>query len=241
MYPVEIGPRTLLAVAFFLVACGEGTIAPELGRSGASSSAAEDDDDSEDQDDGEDQDEVDSEDEDDSAKAPPSKKDAGTKHVSTPPSDEGPKDAGSRTKPVDAGTAPPSTTPTADEGGFDPGAGKLLADGNTVEYHIPNGTGGKDWNPKDKPIKVAPGMTLRLVDDDTTVAAGGGHWLHTYGQPCPHGARAIGKGYDCKIRNDAPMGLVDGTFEHNIVNGVGRLYIMVVKRTAPSAGTSTPR
>jgi hypothetical protein len=111
--------------------------------------------------------------------------------------------------------------------GFDAGSGELQPDGKTVIYRIPDGTGGEDWNSKDKPIRVQRGWTLRLIDEDKSTAAGG-HWLHTNGQPCPHAFEAIGDGYDCKISMNAPMGVISGTFEHNVANGLGRIYIEVV-------------
>lgn len=111
--------------------------------------------------------------------------------------------------------------------GFNAGSGVLQPDGKTVVYRIPDGTGGNDWNSKTKPIRVKRGMTLRLIDDDKSTAAGG-HWLHTYGQPCPHSSRAIGTGYDCVISQQAPLGIVSGVAEHNIFNGIGYLYIEVV-------------
>jgi hypothetical protein len=110
---------------------------------------------------------------------------------------------------------------------FNAGSGVLQPDGKTVVYRIPDGTGGNDWNSKTKPIRVKRGMTLRLIDDDKSTAAGG-HWLHTYGQPCPHSSRAIGTGYDCVIGQQAPLGIVSGVAEHNIFNGIGYLYIEVV-------------
>lgn len=131
--------------------------------------------------------------------------------------------------PATTATAP--ATPPAN--GFDAGSGMLQADGKTVIYHIPDGTGGKDWNPKDKPIRVERGWTLRLIDDDKSTRSGG-HWLHTNGQPCPHGLKAIGTGFDCKISANAPMGVVSGTFEHNIANGIGRVYIEVVEAKQPN-------
>ena len=112
-------------------------------------------------------------------------------------------------------------------GSFDAGSGELQPDGKIVIYRIPNGTGGKDWNRKDDPIRVKHGMTLRLIDEDKSTRAGG-HWLHTYGQPCPHGTREIGTGYDCAISQRAPAGLQSGVFEHNVANGIGNLYIDVV-------------
>ena len=111
--------------------------------------------------------------------------------------------------------------------GFDPGAGTLLADLKTVEYHIPDGTKNKDWNPRDKPINVRRGMTLRLIDDDTK-AAGGGHWVHSF-SICPHSTKPIGKGYECKIPQSAKLGLQSGIFEHNIANAGGRIYLVVVQ------------
>jgi hypothetical protein len=118
--------------------------------------------------------------------------------------------------------------------GFEAGSGMLAADGKTVIFHIADGTGGKDWNPKDKPIRVQRGMTLRLIDDDKSTRSGG-HWLHTNGQPCPHGLRAIGTGFDCVIGRNAPYGVVSGTFEHNVANGLGRIYIEVVNEASSKA------
>jgi hypothetical protein len=97
-----------------------------------------------------------------------------------------------------------------------------------VVYRIPDGTGGNDWNDKTKPIRVKRGMTLRLIDDDKSTVAGP-HWLHTYGQPCQHGTREIGTGFDCVIGPRAPLGVVPGVAEHNIFNGIGYLYIEVVE------------
>jgi hypothetical protein len=111
--------------------------------------------------------------------------------------------------------------------GFNAGSGTAMPDGKTIEYHIPDGTGGKDWNPKDKPIRVRHGMTLHLIDDDKSTRAGG-HWLHTNGQPCLHGLMAIGSGFDCAISTTAPAGVIPGVFEHNVANGIGQLYIEVV-------------
>jgi hypothetical protein len=135
-----------------------------------------------------------------------------------------------------AAATPPANTgasasPAAPINGFDAGSGMMQADGKTVVYHIPDGTGGKDWNPKDKPIRVERGMTLRLIDDDKSTRSGG-HWLHTNGQPCPHGLKAIGTGFDCAIGRNAPYGVVSGTFEHNVANGIGRVYIEVVETKA---------
>jgi hypothetical protein len=132
---------------------------------------------------------------------------------------------------IDAGLARPpagatgGTAPGTSE--FNAGAGMLQADGKTVVYRIPDGTGGKDWNSMSNPIRARRGMTVRLIDDDKSTRSGP-HWLHTYGQPCPHGARAIGAGYDCVINKNAPLGIVPNVFEHNISNGIGRLYIEVV-------------
>jgi hypothetical protein len=111
--------------------------------------------------------------------------------------------------------------------GFNAGSGTALPDGKTVEYHIPDGTGGEDWNPADNPIRVRRGMTLRLIDDDKSTRSGG-HWLHTNGQPCPHGLKVIGTGFDCTISMTAPMGKISGVFEHNVANGIGQLHIEVV-------------
>lgn len=122
-------------------------------------------------------------------------------------------------------TTPTTTKPAGT--GWNAGSGTALPDGKTIEYHIPDGTGGKDWNPKDNPIRVRRGMVLRLVDDDKSTRAGG-HWLHTNGQPCTHGLKAIGQGFDCNISMTAPTGLISGVFEHNVANGIGQLYIEVV-------------
>ncbi|HKP57739.1 MAG TPA: hypothetical protein VJV78_13500 [Polyangiales bacterium] len=129
--------------------------------------------------------------------------------------------------PATPGAGAPAANGGASPSGFNAGAGTLEADGKTISYHIPDGTGGKDWNAKDKPIRVQRGMTLRLVDDDKSTRSGG-HWLHTNGQPCPHGLKAIGSGFDCVIGRNAPYGVVSGTFEHNVANGIGRIYIEVV-------------
>lgn len=128
----------------------------------------------------------------------------------------------------------PAANGGASPSGFNAGSGTLEADAKTVSYHIPDGTGGKDWNPKDKPIRVKRGMTLRLVDDDKSTRSGG-HWLHTNGQPCPHGLKAIGSGFDCVIGRNAPYGVVSGTFEHNVANGIGRIYIEVVNEATTTA------
>jgi hypothetical protein len=117
-------------------------------------------------------------------------------------------------------TAPPVST-------FNAGSGTALPDGKTVEYRIPDGTGGTDWNPKDNPIRVKRGMVLRLIDEDKSTRSGG-HWLHTNGQPCPHGLKAIGTGFDCNVSMNAPIGKISGVFEHNVANGIGQLHIEVV-------------
>jgi len=124
-------------------------------------------------------------------------------------------------------SAAPAQTPISEPpaSGFDAGSGVMQADGTTVVYHIPEGTGGGDWNPMDKPIRVRRGMTIRFVDDDTTKE----HQLHTSGQPCSHGFAPIGEGFDCAIRDNAPAGLVNGVFDHNGAGGRGRVYIEVVE------------
>ena len=127
--------------------------------------------------------------------------------------------------PAGGATANVPTMPA--KSGFNAGSGTALPDGKTVEYHIPDGTGGKDWNPTDNPIRVRRGMVLRLIDDDKSTRSGG-HWLHTNGQPCPHGLKAIGTGFDCSISMNAPMGKISGVFEHNVANGIGQLHIEVV-------------
>lgn len=113
--------------------------------------------------------------------------------------------------------------PALGGGGFNAGSGTLQPDGKTIVYRIPDGTGGKDWNQRSNPIRARRGMTVRLIDDDSTAD----HWLHTYGQPCNHGTRMIGNGYDCVIKANAPMG-ISRTAEHNIFNGIGYIYIEVV-------------
>jgi hypothetical protein len=113
--------------------------------------------------------------------------------------------------------------PVSSSGGFNAGSGTLQPDGLTIIYRIPDGTGGNDWNPKSNPIRARRGMTVRLIDDDSTAD----HWLHTYGQPCDHGTQMIGSGFDCVIKPDAPYG-ISTTAEHNILNGIGYLYIDVV-------------
>jgi cytoskeletal protein RodZ len=118
--------------------------------------------------------------------------------------------------------APSTETPAS---GFDAGSGMMQADGTTVVYHIPDGTGGGDWNPMSMPIRVRRGMTIRFVDDDTTKD----HQLHTSGQPCSHGFAPIGEGFDCAIRDNAPLGLVNGVYDHNGAGGRGRVYIEVVE------------
>lgn len=125
-------------------------------------------------------------------------------------------------------SAPVATQPTAST--FNAGSGTALPDGKTVEYRIPDGTGGTDWNPKDNPVRVKRGMVLRLVDEDKSTRAGG-HWLHTNGQPCPHGLKAIGTGFDCNVSMNAPIGKISGVFEHNVANGIGQLHIEVVADT----------
>lgn len=130
-----------------------------------------------------------------------------------------------------AAGASASTPPTAS--GFNAGSGTALPDGTTIEYRIPDGTGGNDWNPQDNPIRVRRGMVLRLIDDDKSTRAGG-HWLHTNGQPCPHGLKAIGTGFDCKVSMNAPIGRISGVFEHNVANGIGQLHIEVVADATPN-------
>jgi hypothetical protein len=124
-----------------------------------------------------------------------------------------------------AATPQPAPNAEAPASGFDAGSGMMQADGKTIIYHIPDGTGGSDWNPMDKPIRVRRGMTIRFIDDDTTKD----HQLHTPGQPCSHGLTPIGEGFDCAIRDNAPMGLVNGVFDHNAAGGRGRVYIEVVE------------
>lgn len=108
---------------------------------------------------------------------------------------------------------------------FDAGAGMMQPDGKTVVFHIADGTGGKDWNSMEQPIRVRRGMTLHIIDDDTTKA----HQLHTLGQPCSHGARPIGAGYDCVIRENAALGISTGAYDHNAAGGRGRIYVEVVE------------
>lgn len=155
--------------------------------------------------------------------------------VATPPAAAASSAAASPAAPASAGPAAPVASTGAAGGGavtpvpsgFDAGSGELQPDGKTVIYRIPDGTGGNDWNPMDKPIRVKRGWTLHLIDEDGSTSAGG-HWLHTNGQPCSHGRQAIGEGFDCPIGMRAPIGIVSGTFEHNVANGIGRIYIEVV-------------
>jgi hypothetical protein len=126
---------------------------------------------------------------------------------------------------VTSPSAPATMPPVAST--FNAGSGVALPDGKTVEYRIPDGTGGTDWNPKDNPVRVKRGMVLRLIDEDKSTRSGG-HWLHTNGQPCPHGLKAIGTGFDCNVSMNAPIGKISGVFEHNVANGIGQLHIEVV-------------
>ena len=130
-------------------------------------------------------------------------------------------------KPSEEPAVKPEVAEKAPVATFDAGAGTMQADGKTVVYTIPDGTGGNDWNSADKPIKVQHGMTLHLIDADTT-GVNGGHYLHTNGQPCPHARRPIGEGFDCQISARAPMGVIAGTYEHNVANGNGKIFIEVV-------------
>lgn len=130
-------------------------------------------------------------------------------------------------------SAPMPTTPATPQlpaSTFNAGSGVALPDGKTIEYRIPDGTGGTDWNPSDNPVRVKRGMVLRLIDEDKSTRSGG-HWLHTNGQPCPHGLKAIGAGFDCKVSMNAPIGKISGVFEHNVANGIGQLHIEVVADT----------
>jgi hypothetical protein len=132
--------------------------------------------------------------------------------------------------PAAAPAAVPMTTTQLPASTFNAGSGVALPDGKTIEYRIPDGTGGTDWNPSDNPVRVKRGMVLRLIDEDKSTRSGG-HWLHTNGQPCPHGLKAIGAGFDCKVSMNAPIGKISGVFEHNVANGIGQLHIEVVADT----------
>jgi hypothetical protein len=122
--------------------------------------------------------------------------------------------------------AMPNEQPTpATPNAFDAGSGTMQPDGKTVVFHIPDGTGGNDWNAMANPIRVRRGMTVHLIDDDTTKS----HQLHTLGQPCSHGNRPIGEGFDCVVRDTATLGLSNGVYDHNGSGGRGRLYIEVVE------------
>ena len=81
--------------------------------------------------------------------------------------------------------------------GFNAGSGVIEPDGKMVVFRIADGTGGNNWNKKQNPIRVRRGMVLRLIDEDKSTRSGG-HWLHTNGQPCPHGLKAIGAGSTAK-------------------------------------------
>jgi hypothetical protein len=70
-------------------------------------------------------------------------------------------------------------------------------------------------------------MTIHIIDDDTSAVAP--HWLHTNGEPCPHGFTAIGKGFDCPISPTAPTGMQTGVFDHDVQNGFEQFYIFVVQ------------
>jgi hypothetical protein len=122
-----------------------------------------------------------------------------------------------------SGAVAGNSSPAAPTNGFNAGSGEMQPDGKTVIYRIPPGTTG-NWNPADKPIRVKRGWTLRFIDE-----ARDGHWLHTNGQPCPHGLRAIGDGFDCVISQRAPFGVVSGVYQHNVAVGLGRVFIEVVE------------
>jgi hypothetical protein len=44
--------------------------------------------------------------------------------------------------------------------------------------------------------------------------------------------KAIGTGFDCAIGANAPYGVVSGTFEDNVANGLGRVNIEVIQKKA---------
>lgn len=107
-----------------------------------------------------------------------------------------------------------------------PRAAVINDESRTVLFEITKDRpSGKDWNSKDEPIQVRRGDVIRIVDLE------GGHWFHSFGQPCPHGNRAIGSGYDCVINANAPLGPVASYVgEHNIPqHGLARLYIEIVE------------
>ena len=168
------------------------------------------------------------------AAVPPAATPAAAASAPTTPASAPGASASGAQAPVTSNTTTTATTttttmqPTAST--FDAGSGTALPDGQTVEYRIPDGTGGTDWNPRDNPIRVKRGMVLRLIDEDMSTRSGG-HWLHTNGQPCPHGLRAIGDGFDCSISMNAPIGRISGVFEHNVANGIGQLHIEIVADT----------
>src|SRR5690349_6122333 len=61
--------------------------------------------------------------------------------------------------PDTSGSLPPTDASASDgTGTFNAGSGTLLPDGKTIVYHIPDGTGGNDWNPKSNPIRAKRGM-----------------------------------------------------------------------------------
>jgi hypothetical protein len=159
---------------------------------------------------------------------------ADTGQVITPPASNASGDAASAgppTPPVnkalpDAATAP---TPSHDDAGgkgsgaFDAGAGVLQSDGNTVAFHIAPGTGNKDWNSSNNPIRVKRGMVIKIVDDDPNAMPA--HSMHTFGQPCPHPLGTVSAGGNqCVVSQTAPMGIQQGVFDHN----GGLIFIEIV-------------
>lgn len=107
-----------------------------------------------------------------------------------------------------------------------PMPGVVTEGSQTVLFEITkNRPSGKDWNSKENTIKVRRGDVIHIVDLE------GGHWFHSFGQPCPHGTQAIGTGFDCVINANAPLGPVQGYVgEHNILQyGIAWFYIEIVE------------
>ena len=62
------------------------------------------------------------------------------------------------------------------------------------------GTGENAWNTPATAVHIKIGQILRIFNDDSVA-----HYLHTPGNPCPHGSRPFGPGqsYDCAIQSEA--------------------------------------
>lgn len=72
----------------------------------------------------------------------------------------------------------------------------VSANDSIVEFHIKPNTGKNAWNTRDSLVEVKVGQTLRIFNDDSVA-----HYLHTPGEPCPHGANPFkgGEFYDCVV------------------------------------------